>query len=127
MIPCLSYRDARAAIDWLVEAFGFTEVAAYAGTDRAIEHAELAWDNGMIMLGSARDGDDPLAIRQGTGAVYVIVQDPDAHHARAVAAGAEIVRELQDMDYGSRDYAARDLEGNLWSFGTYRPDLAPHN
>jgi uncharacterized glyoxalase superfamily protein PhnB len=62
-----------------------------------------------------------LAPPPGSGAVYVVVDDPDAHHDRAVAAGAEVVRPLADLDYGSRDYAARDPEGNLWSFGTYRP------
>jgi uncharacterized glyoxalase superfamily protein PhnB len=51
----------------------------------------------------------------------VAVEDVDAHAERAKAAGAEIVRELNDTDYGSREYAARDLEGNVWSFGTYRP------
>lgn len=54
--------------------------------------------------------------------IYAVVADPDAHHAAAVAAGAKIVRELEDMDYGSREYSARDPEGNLWSFGTYRPE-----
>jgi uncharacterized glyoxalase superfamily protein PhnB len=53
-----------------------------------------------------------------------VTDDPDALHQRAVAAGAPIVRELSDTDYGSREFAARDLEGNLWSFGTYRPEGA---
>jgi predicted enzyme related to lactoylglutathione lyase len=53
--------------------------------------------------------------------VYVAVPDVDAHCAQARAAGAEITREPFDTDYGSRDYAARDLAGNVWSFGTYRP------
>ena len=52
---------------------------------------------------------------------YVVVDDPDAHHDRAVAAGANVVMPLTDQDYGSRDYAARDPEGNQWSFGTYQP------
>lgn len=52
---------------------------------------------------------------------HVVVADPDAHHQRAKAAGAQIIKELEDQDYGSRDYSARDLEGNLWSFGTYDP------
>jgi uncharacterized glyoxalase superfamily protein PhnB len=58
----------------------------------------------------------------GVTSVYVAVADPDAHHDRAVAAGAEVTRELVDTDYGSRDYAVRDPEGNRWSFGTYRPE-----
>jgi uncharacterized glyoxalase superfamily protein PhnB len=55
--------------------------------------------------------------------VYLVVSDPDAHHQRATAAGAEIVIPLRDEDYGSRGYTARDPEGNLWSFGTYQPEL----
>jgi uncharacterized glyoxalase superfamily protein PhnB len=51
----------------------------------------------------------------------VVVEDADAHHERARAEGAEIVTELVSTDYGSRDYSARDIDGNLWSFGTYRP------
>jgi uncharacterized glyoxalase superfamily protein PhnB len=51
----------------------------------------------------------------------VVVDDADAHYARAVAAGAEITSELAEQDYGSRDYAAKDPAGNVWSFGTYRP------
>jgi uncharacterized glyoxalase superfamily protein PhnB len=81
-------------------------------------------NNGMIMLGSARENPYGMRPPDGsgvTGAVYVIVDDPDAHHERAVAAGAEIVQELTDQDYGSRDYTARDPEGYIWHFGTYRP------
>jgi len=125
MIPCLRYRDARAAIDWLTRAFGLTEAMVVAGSDDVIQHAELTWDNGMVMLGSEPATDEPgrLSWPSGSGSIYVIVDDPDAHHERAIAAGAEIVLPLQDEDYGSRGYTARDPEGNLWSFGTYRPVL----
>jgi uncharacterized glyoxalase superfamily protein PhnB len=83
----------------------------------------------MIMLSSLR-GDDELGMKSARdlGAVnqgiYVVLDEVDRHYARARAAGAEIVRVLQDEDYGGRDYCARDLEGNLWSFGTYRPEPA---
>jgi uncharacterized glyoxalase superfamily protein PhnB len=75
------------------------------------------------MLGSERSSDEDrgVGLHAGQGWLYVVVDDPDAHHERAKAAGAEIVRELEDQDYGSRDYSARDPEGNLWSFGTYNP------
>ena len=75
--------------------------------------------NGIIMLNSRRTRRVPSA--QGVTVVYVAVDDPDAHHERATAAGAEIVMPPTNMDYGSREYAARDPEGNVWSFGTYRP------
>jgi uncharacterized glyoxalase superfamily protein PhnB len=89
--------------------------------DGTIAHAELAFGDGMVMLGTDRD--DQYGSHAGHGWLYVVVEDADAHYAQAKAAGAEIVRELEDQDYGSRDYGARDFEGNLWSFGTYQPEL----
>jgi uncharacterized glyoxalase superfamily protein PhnB len=119
--PTLRARDARALIRFLVEAFGFEETVVYGDGDR-VDHAQLAWPSGGgVMLGSARDdADDPWPLRPGTFGAYVVTDDPDGLHARAVAAGATIVTELHDTDYGSRDFAAMDPEGNRWSFGTYR-------
>jgi uncharacterized glyoxalase superfamily protein PhnB len=116
--PVLRYEDPAKAIRFLTEAFGLEEHAAYKGDDGTIVHAQLAWDNGLIMLGPAGVG-GPFDI--GPAVVYLAVADPDAHHDRAVAAGAEIVMALTDQDYGSREYAARDPESNVWCFGTYRP------
>jgi uncharacterized glyoxalase superfamily protein PhnB len=118
IIPTFRYPDARAAIDFLVSAFGFTEHAAHE-SDGVIGHAELRLGNDWIMVGDDRAGSHDFP--KGPSTVYVIVDDPDAHHARAVAAGAEITAELTDRDYGSREYAAQDPAGNVWSFGTYRP------
>jgi uncharacterized glyoxalase superfamily protein PhnB len=120
VIPTLSYRDAAAAIDWLCNAFGFERHAVYEGPDDTVLHAELRHRTGMVMLGSAKD-EGAWRVEPGTGAVYVVVDDVDAHCAHARNAGAEILQEPIDQDYGSRDYIARDLEGNLWSFGTYSP------
>jgi uncharacterized glyoxalase superfamily protein PhnB len=129
IIPVLRYRDAAAALDWLKKAFGFEEKVVHRDEDGGVGHAVLALGAGMIMLSSSRDDGwmggtaaDPLA---STISVYAVVDNPDAHHERAAAQGATIVRELEDMDYGSREYSARDPEGNLWSFGTYDPYAAP--
>ena len=73
----------------------------------------------MVMLGSSGQGD--AQFDTGHASIYVVVEDPDAVHDRAKAAGAEISREPQDMDYGSREFTAKDSEGNVWSFGTYDP------
>lgn len=125
IFPAIRYADADAAIAFLKNAFGATEKAVHRGDDGVVHHAELALGAGLIMLGQHRqdakaggEAPNPLA---SPISLYVTVQDPDAHHAAARAAGATIVRELEDMDYGSREYSARDLEGNLWSFGTYDP------
>jgi uncharacterized glyoxalase superfamily protein PhnB len=124
--PTLRARDARGLIRFLVDALGFEEVATYGdqpdGSGDVVVYAELAWPlGGGVMLGSARGGaDDPWALTPGTAGCYVVTDDPDALHDRAVAAGAQVVQPLHDTDYGSRDFAVRDPEGNLWSFGTYR-------
>ncbi len=128
VIPAMRYNDAPAAIEWLREAFGFEEHLVVPGEDGAIAHAQLVFGNGMIMLGSTRDDEfgklqKPPSDLGGAGSqsCYVIVEDADAHYARAVAAGAEIVVEIQDEDYGGRGYSCRDPEGHLWNFGTYDP------
>ncbi len=115
--PFLRFTDADAALDWLGRAFGFEQVALYrSGDDNSgpIVHAEIALGPGIVMLGQG-DPDDH--------GIYVAVDDADAHYEQAQAAGAEIVRELEDTPYGSREYTARDPEGNVWSFGTYRPTV----
>jgi uncharacterized glyoxalase superfamily protein PhnB len=121
VFPSLRYRDARRAIEFICEAFGFERGEVYENPDGSIAHAELTYGDGAVMLGTDRD--DSYGSHVGQGWMYVVVEDADAHYARAKGAGAEIVRELEDQDYGSRDYSARDFEGNLWSFGTYRPEL----
>ena len=118
----MRYRDAPAAIDFLERAFGFQRVVVHPNEDGTIAHAELSWGPSILMLGTDRD--DEHGRRAGQGWIYVAVEDTDAHCKRAQEAGAEIVTEVHDTDYGSRDYAARDPEGNVWHFGTYRPAAA---
>jgi uncharacterized glyoxalase superfamily protein PhnB len=126
IFPTLTYRDAPGALAWLEAAFGFVPEMVHEGPDGTIAHAEMSHGAGRIMLGTAMPaGWGALAPPPGSGAAYVVVAELDAHCARARGAGARIVREPADTDYGSRDYAARDPEGNLWSFGTYRPGLDP--
>jgi uncharacterized glyoxalase superfamily protein PhnB len=128
IIPCLRYRDARAAIAWLERAFGFTAQAVYAEGD-LVYHAQLVYGSGMIMLGSVDNGGDwgKLIVQpddvegRETQSACVIVTDPDAHYERAVAAGAELAIDIADQDYGGRGYACRDLVGHLWWFGSYDP------
>ncbi|MBB5118363.1 hypothetical protein AF335_32730 [Streptomyces eurocidicus] len=123
LYPTLLYRDPKAAIEQLTKAFGFTRAALYESEDGTVLHAELAFGNGVVMLGSkGRVGvfAEAMADNGPTG-VYVVVDDVDAHHRRAAERGVEILMPPTDQDYGSRDYMARDLEGNVWSFGTYVP------
>jgi uncharacterized glyoxalase superfamily protein PhnB len=125
IIPAVRYRDAEAALTFLTAAFGVREKAVFRGDDGVIHHAELWVGTGLIMLGEYTGegwlGGEPARPLSSTVSLYVVIDDPDAHHETAVAAGARVVRELEDMPYGSREYSVRDPEGNLWSFGTYDP------
>jgi uncharacterized glyoxalase superfamily protein PhnB len=124
IFPALPYEDPRAAIGWLEHAFGAEATAVYPeDPNEPLVHAEVRIGDGIVMLNDAsRTDDSPFTLRHPV-LVYVAVDDPDALHDRAVGAGVEIVLGLTDTDYGSRDFAARDIFGNIWSFGTYRPSL----
>jgi uncharacterized glyoxalase superfamily protein PhnB len=120
--PTFHFRDARAAIDFLERAFGFERKEVHEADDGTIQHAELRFGDGLIMFGDTQDTEfAKIAPPPGSSAVYIPVDDVDALVERARNAGAEIVYGPKDQDYGSRDFTARDPEGNLWSFGTYRP------
>jgi uncharacterized glyoxalase superfamily protein PhnB len=133
IIPSLRYRDALAAIDWLILAFGFERQAVYLGADKAVMHAQLTFGNGMVMLGSVPGPDDDsnpysqLVAQPGetglrsTQSACLIVDDADAVYATAKAAKADIVVDIADMPYGGRAFACRDPEGHLWNIGTYDP------
>jgi uncharacterized glyoxalase superfamily protein PhnB len=128
IIPAMRYRNAPAAIEWLCAAFSFEKHLVCPGENGTIAHAELTLGNGMMMLGSVRDNEFSKLVKQPdelegfeTQCAYVIVKDADAHYTRAVAAGAKIVREIEDASYGGRGYSCRDLEGHLWTFGSYDP------
>ena len=119
--PTLQYDDAEAAIDFLKDAFGFEEVSMMKNDDGSIGHAELALDGAVVMVGSKSAGDARFPAEPST--LYFALDDPDSHHDRAVGAGAEIVMSVVDQSYGSREYAAKDPGGNVWIFGTYRPQI----
>ncbi len=140
IIPCLRYRNAHVAIDWLCEAFGFQRMLIHAD-ERIVHHAQLVLEGGMVMLGSAADesvadhhvhGSDAYVLDRHliqpdqiggceTQTNSVIVLDPDAHYARAVAAGAEVLIDIADQEYGGRGYSCLDIEGHMWWFGSYDP------
>ncbi|MBJ7521015.1 MAG: VOC family protein [Solirubrobacteraceae bacterium] len=125
LYPTLRYRDPDAAIAWLGAALGFTAKEVFRDDAGAVAHAELAFGDGLIMLGAIPDDDarDRLRYEQGVTSTYAYTDDPDALFARATAATppAEVAMALRDTDYGSREFSVRDPEGHVWSFGTYRP------
>jgi uncharacterized glyoxalase superfamily protein PhnB len=122
--PALYYRDPRAAIDFLERAFGFRARLVVPDDSGGVAHAELTFRDSVIMVGSVRPDRawrSPLDLTGVNQTLSVTVEDADAHHAHAVAAGAHILRALEDASYGSRGYEARDPEGHVWYFGTYVP------
>jgi uncharacterized glyoxalase superfamily protein PhnB len=123
--PALRYRNAQEAARWLADAFGFERVNVYEDENGLVHHAEMRYGETLIMFGNVREPEEgeysSIAPPPGNAALYAITDDPDALHDRARAAGAEIVMGLRDQDYGSREFAARDLDGNIWTFGTYDP------
>jgi uncharacterized glyoxalase superfamily protein PhnB len=126
IFPALHYRDADAAIGFLKTAFGFDEKAVHRAPDNSVQHAELLLGDQLVMLGQypaeGAMGGHPFDALASTISLYLLVENPDTHLKRAQESGATIVREIEDTDYGSREYSARDPEGNLWSFGTYDPN-----
>lgn len=119
--PTLRANDAPALIRFLVDVVGFEETVVY-GEGDVVHHAQLSWPlGGGIMLGSQPEGEeDNWALQPGSFGAYVVIDDPDALFERVQGGGAEITAGLHETDYGSRDFAIRDPEGNRWSFGTYR-------
>lgn len=133
IIPCFRYHDAKTAIRFLCDAFGFAEHAVYETGDGKIAHAQLVLGDNMIMLGSVDNeseyGELVSTPKQAHGvntqSVYVVVPEIDAHYARAKAAGCDILIDIKNEDYGGRGYTCRDIEGYIWNFGSYDPWQQP--
>ncbi|WEF30864.1 VOC family protein [Pseudoduganella chitinolytica] len=128
IMPCLRYRDAPAAIDWLCNTLGFEAALVIRNEDDTVAHAQLTYGNGMIMLASVVDSEYGRLLKQPveigtfvTQSAYLVVNDADQVHERVVQGGGTIVLALQDEDYGGRGFTCRDPEGHVWSIGTYDP------
>jgi uncharacterized glyoxalase superfamily protein PhnB len=129
VIPCLRYREAHKAIEWLCAALGFERKAVYANADGSVAHAQLTFGNGMVMVGSAAAGTvednfycQPDEInRKETQYPCLLVSDCDAVYKRVKAVGGEVVVEIADVSYGGRSFTCRDPGGHLWYVGSYDP------
>ncbi len=127
IIPTLLYKDAHAAVDWLCQTFGFTKKVVFEAADGTVANAQLTFGNGMIMLSTRRVVGFGQFIKtphemDGFNCMtpFIIVEQIDEHYQKAVAAGAEIIMELETVDT-RKGYTCRDLEGYIWSFGNYNP------
>ncbi|WUR14396.1 VOC family protein [[Empedobacter] haloabium] len=128
IMPCLRYRDAPAAIEWLCNTLGFEAALVIRNEDDTVAHAQLTYGNGMIMLASVVDSEYGRLLKQPveigtfvTQSSYLVVNDADQVHERVLRAGGTVLLPLQDEDYGGRGFTCRDPEGHVWSIGTYDP------
>lgn len=127
--PGLRYRNAMAMIDWLCGTFGFEKQAVYTGPGDIVMHAQLTFGNGMIMISSVDNGTEAASLMRQpdeiggaeTQAPYLIVSDCDAMYAKAKAAGAKMVIDLETKDYGGKTFSCSDPEGHIWHIGSYDP------
>jgi len=124
----MRYHDVGAASDWLCAAFAFNKHLVATSEAGVVHYAQLTFGDAMFMLATVRDGALDRYMKQPheiggaeTQSCYLLVGDADAHYARAKAAGAEIILDIQDDDFGGRSYACRDPEGHIWNVGTYDP------
>lgn len=125
----MSYKNANAALDFLIQTFGFKEHSVYRDDNNIVQHAELSLGNAMVMIGSYRP-DSLFGKMIGTPAetnglntqtTYIIIDDVDEHYKNAKSNGAKIIMDIKDEDYGGRGYSCLDTEGYIWSFGSYNP------
>ena len=130
VVPCMRYRDAPAAIKWLSDTFGFEPQLVVPNDDGTVAHAQLVFGNGVIMLSSVFDTEFGRLMKQPadighavTQSTYLVVNDADHVYNRVLEAGAEILLDIKDEDYGGRGFTCRDPEGHIWSIGTYDPQI----
>ncbi|KAA3606877.1 MAG: glyoxalase [Calditrichaeota bacterium] len=128
IIPTMQYKNAPTAIEWLCNAFGFEKHLIVQGENDTIVHAQLTYGNSMIMLNSENENEYGNLVRtpkklngNNTQASYIIVEKIDEHYEKAVAAGAKILIEIRDEEYGGRGYTCKDIEDYIWNFGSYNP------
>ena len=119
--PVVHYRDLPAGARFLVDVFGFVQHAAHKADDGAIQYVELSLNGAPLGLGPHSEGS---IFDTGPAVVYISLDEVDSMHRRACAAGAEVLMEPTDQPYGSRDFVAKDGEGNVWCFGTYQPSAS---
>lgn len=127
IIPYLFYEDVDAALSFLSKAFGFKEALRYTGEGGYVNHAEMRLGDGKIYLGDPGDHYRSPKKVGSTFGTCVVVDDVDEHFKGAKAAGAEIIEEPTDQDYGERRYIAVDPEGHQWFFSQPTREVAPED
>jgi predicted enzyme related to lactoylglutathione lyase len=126
VLPHVMYQNVADAVAWLTKTFGFAEHYHYGDPGGPISGAQMYLGNAWIMLKRARAGNaSPVQLGYGTQSLTVFVEDVEAHFQRSKAAGAKILEELHETEYGENQYAAEDLDGHHWLFSKHARDLNP--
>lgn len=126
VLPHVVYQSLEDAIPWLDNTFGFVEHYHYGEPGGPISGAQMHLDEAWIMLREARPGSaSPAQLASATQSLTVFVEDVDAHYERTKAAGARIVEELHETEYGERQYGVVDLDGHHWLFSRHARDVSP--
>lgn len=115
--PAFQAHDPDAVVRALV-ALGFEESVVHRDDTGVVQHAELLWPGGGGVMLGVHKPDGPFTQQPGATAAYVVTDDVDGVHRRAVDAGLD-PSPVVERDYGSREVRVSDPEGNQWSFGTY--------
>src|SRR5438270_6097812 len=111
--PSLRYRNAPVAIEWLCRVFGLRKNLVVPDDSGGVAHAQLSFGDGMIMLGSVRENERDALLNSRT--------DADVTYERAKTPAPKSLIPIKDEEYGGRSFSCRDLEGPLWTIGTYDP------
>jgi len=126
VLPHITYHNVADALVWLTRAFGFTEHYRYGESAGRVAGAQMHLGDAWIMLHSTRLGRaSPAEVGHQTQSLTVFVEDVDAHFERAKLAGARIVEDLHETEYGERQYGVEDLEGHHWLFSRHARDVSP--
>ena len=126
IVPHLFYDDLDAAINWLVEAFGFVVRVRLTDKDEKLVHGELEVEDSLVMIGLARENDaweSPRTLGRIHQRLFIYVDDVDAHYERAQKAGAHILYPPEDQFYGDRVYECVGPEGHRWKFAEHLEDV----
>ncbi len=126
VLPHLVYQNVGDAITWLSTVFGFSEHCRYGEPGGLVQGAQMHLADAWIMLSVARPGrSSPLQSGQWTQSLTVFVDDVDGHYERVKSAGAKIVEELHETEYGERQYGVEDLDRHHWLFSRHARDVSP--
>jgi uncharacterized glyoxalase superfamily protein PhnB len=126
ILPHITYQNVAEALVWLTKTFGFVEHYRYGESNGSVQGAQMHLGEAWMMINSARPGSgSPAQAGYGTQSLTVFVEDVDAHYERAKSAGARIVENLHETEYGERQYGVEDLEGHHWLFSRHARNVSP--